>query len=520
MKYSYIIIYIVAIVLVGACAGTPGGAGRKNDAAASESLTRRAWEMRRVGEPVDSIIAVQKEAVDQLRKGESPDNPVEVLEQMGYLYNIAGDYAAALRYYEEATDTMKAHPLSERNDGAIQLFGDLSSLYAFLGMTEQAMAYSDSAVAESRRQGGIMLSDVYRFRAGIHELENDVPGAMRCYGQALAAVDNGAARSDRDMLRAMILGERAHLLINAYPDDPDSVALAVSILEKVVGYDDFDTTDRVYALGLGYVKQGKVDKGIPLLKEAAESYRHQEDIERINVANTALLETYAQYNMCSELSALVPQYIEDADSMIRREHASALIGAMVKYDIRSTEDRNRILTLQLEVEHEKKLIFYSIMGAVILASLCAVVIFYQRSRLLNQKRLLQQKELEGLSESNDQLNRRVDVLEKDLSAGMNSNSSLLSDPQLITGKEEGRFRRAFNVVFPEFIPLLKRDYPRLTPNDELLCMLLYLKHTTEEISVYLGISKASVNSARYRLRIKFSLPKDMDLDTFITDRPV
>lgn len=68
--------------------------------------------------------------------------------------------------------------------------------------------------------------------------------------------------------------------------------------------------------------------------------------------------------------------------------------------------------------------------------------------------------------------------------------------------------------------MLKQDYPRLTPNDELLCMLLYLKHTTEEISIYLGISKASVNSARYRLRTKFMLPKDIELDTFIAERSV
>lgn len=401
------------------------------------------------------------------------------------LYNIAGDYASALKYYEEATDSLKAHSIDERNDGAIQLFGDLSSLYAFLGMPEQALAFSDSAIVEIRRQDGAMLSDVYRFRAGIYELDDKVAEAM-----------------------------------NAYPDNRDSVALAVSILENTVEYDEFDTADRVYALGLGYVKQGKTDRGIALLQEAADSYRRQEDMERIHVANTALLEVYARHGMCRELQALVPQYIEDAERAAQEEQSSALISAMVKYDIKSTEDRNHILMLQLEVEQEKKLIIYGIAFVVIIILLGFAVIFWQRSRLLNQKRLLQQKELEGLGESNDMLNKRVGILEKDLTAGMNSNSSILSDPQLITGKEEGRFRRAFNVLFPNFIPLLKKDYPRLTPNDELLCMLLYLKHTTEEVSIYLGISKASVNSARYRLRTKFALPKDMELDTFIAGRSV
>ena len=125
-----------------------------------------------------------------------------------------------------------------------------------------------------------------------------------------------------------------------------------------------------------------------------------------------------------------------------------------------------------------------------------------------------------LQESKEQLSERVDVLEQDLSAGMNSNSHILSKPQLITGTEEGKFRRAFNVLFPHFISKLKQDYPKITANDELLCMLIYLKHTSEEISVYLGISRASVNSARYRLRMKFALPKDVDLDSFIVAREV
>lgn len=490
-----------------------------------ESLTLKAWKMRRDGEPVDSIITVQRLAVEELRNGLSDDNPVEVLEQMGFFYNIAGDYESAIKFYKEATDSMRRSP--QRNEGAIQLFGDISSLYAYLGMTELALQYNDSAVAESRRQNGIMMSDVYRFRASIFENDNNVAEAMTCYDKAIDAVENGETRVDKDLLKAMILSEKAHLMINAYHDERDSIDKAVKILEETMKYKDIDTTDRIYALGLGYVKQGKTDKGIRLLQEAAESYRRQEDIERVNVANTALLELYARHGMYQELASLVPRYIADSDSMIRKEHAQALIGEMVRHNIRSTEDRNRILTLQIEIERKKKVIQLGITLAIVFIFLCCVIIFYQRNRLLNQKRMLQEQELRKLNESNtilhesnSMLNERLNVLEKDLSAGMNSNSSILADPQLITGKEEGQFRRAFNVLFPNFISLLKQDYPRLTPNDELLCMLLYLRHTTEEISVYLGISKASVNSARYRLRTKFSLPKNVELDSFIAERDI
>lgn len=514
-----LLVFITLSYLFLSCSDNKPTAGLDNTVS-SESLTRKAWNMRRVGKPVDEIITVQKQAVAQMRDGRSSDDPVEILEQMGYLYNIHGDYSLALKFYQEATDSLNSVPLDKRNDGAIQLFGDLSSLYSCLGMTELAIEYSDSAIVESMRQNGKMLSDVYRFRAGIYEEENDVKEAMRCYRLALKAVDNGASRTDKDILKALILGEMASLSINAYPDNMDSVNHAVTVLEKTLEYDDFDTTNRICALGLGYLKQGKTDKGIPLIKKAAESYREQNDLERVDMANRTLLATYARQGMIEDLRNLVPIYLQNADSMINLMQSDALIGAMVKYDIKSIEDKNRILTLQLEVEREHKTINYGVALFIIIALFCCSVIFYQRSRLLTQKKLLQEKKLKELNESNTMLNQRVDVLEKDLSASINSNNIILSEPQLITGKEEGRFRRAFSVLYPEFIPLLKEDFPKITPNDELLCMLLYLKHTTDEISIYLGISKASVNSARYRLRNKFSLPKDMDLDNFIIERKV
>ena len=49
-------------------------------------------------------------------------------------------------------------------------------------------------------------------------------------------------------------------------------------------------------------------------------------------------------------------------------------------------------------------------------------------------------------------------------------------------------------------------------------MLIYMKYRSEEIALSLGISKQSVNSARYRLRKKLDLPKETDLDAFLTSR--
>ena len=117
MRYHLI---LAIFIILASCSNHQIENSKKIEPADKKSLTRRAWEMRRDGEPMDTIIKLQEKAVEQLRNGESGDNPVEVLEQMGFFYNIGGDLSAALKYYKEAADSLKTQPLSKRNDGEIQ----------------------------------------------------------------------------------------------------------------------------------------------------------------------------------------------------------------------------------------------------------------------------------------------------------------------------------------------------------------------------------------------------------------
>ena len=54
-----------------------------------------------------------------------------------------------------------------------------------------------------------------------------------------------------------------------------------------------------------------------------------------------------------------------------------------------------------------------------------------------------------------------------------------------------KFRKSFAALYPRFLLGLRHDYPSLTPNDELVCMLIYLKQSTDEISQL-------ILSAKYR----------------------
>ncbi|EFR53586.1 hypothetical protein BFAG_02281 [Bacteroides fragilis 3_1_12] len=65
------------------------------------------------------------------------------------------------------------------------------------------------------------------------------------------------------------------------------------------------------------------------------------------------------------------------------------------------------------------------------------------------------------------------------------------------------------------MPALRCQCPELTRNDELLCMLILLNQSTDEIALALGISRASVNSGRSRIRKKLGLGKDESLEAYL-----
>lgn len=66
-----------------------------------------------------------------------------------------------------------------------------------------------------------------------------------------------------------------------------------------------------------------------------------------------------------------------------------------------------------------------------------------------------------------------------------------------------------------FYKQLKAAYPKLTKTDIRLCSLIRLKIDSYEIATLQNISLASLNTSRYRLRNKFNLSSDENLDSFI-----
>ena len=77
------------------------------------------------------------------------------------------------------------------------------------------------------------------------------------------------------------------------------------------------------------------------------------------------------------------------------------------------------------------------------------------------------------------------------------------------------FVALFDRLHPMFFSRLQAAYPTLNAHDLRLIAMLKLNLSTKEISVLLGISAQSANTARYRLRKRLELSPDAALESFL-----
>ena len=171
--------------------------------------------------------------------------------------------------------------------------------------------------------------------------------------------------------------------------------------------------------------------------------------------------------------------------------------------------------LQAELRtRQQRIILISVIGLLVVAGLAVFMIM--RSRNHKQKQQLTQQNIDTLLAERIALNTKIEELNRRHTVSNPDTNPFEALPAILLEKEdEKRFRKSFNDLHPGFIDNLRKKYPDLTSGNELLCMLIALRRRNEEIALALGISRNSVATSRYRLRTRFNLPKDVDLNDFI-----
>lgn len=79
-----------------------------------------------------------------------------------------------------------------------------------------------------------------------------------------------------------------------------------------------------------------------------------------------------------------------------------------------------------------------------------------------------------------------------------------------------QFQMYFKNVYPEFMDNLLLAYPKLTPEELKLCHFLRMNMSSKEIAAITNKEMHSIDIARYRLRKKFDLDRDVKFNEFLS----
>ena len=485
----------------------------------TQSKHELASDMKVNNVPMSQRIAMQQEAVDDLRKGKSKESAYGVLSKMGYFLCRSGNYVDGLKYLLEANDSLKTmDPDSINAEEAVKLTGNLSNLYARLGLYDEALAKSREAISLCFEKEINLLPDLWRMRGNIFNIHQMADSAIACFDKALEASKALPEEKDSSLRHLHIIANedtRAWFFIENQDYAPDSILPAINTLEKNLNDYPHNYSTNMLLIGRGYVLLGNVEKGLPMMEKAVELFREKEDTESVEFGLRFLAMSYAETGN-RKLNDIYMETIALHDTLAKRSRDNELMGKDFQY--RTMELKSDVELLNAKLYNTRQHIIYLTLVALIV--IAATVTFFI-SRRRQHKAILQQKEqsISSLISDRIALNSQIEKLnEKLLSQTDDDGSNIVLNPLLLDKENEISFRKMFSEIYPGFIENLRMDFKGITTSNELLCMLIKLHKSNEEISLALGISRESVVTARYRLRNRFKLPKETDLNEFIQNR--
>ena len=92
----------------------------------------------------------------------------------------------------------------------------------------------------------------------------------------------------------------------------------------------------------------------------------------------------------------------------------------------------------------------------------------------------------------------------------------LSNQTILTEEDWDRFRSLFEKIFPLFFQRLKNKAADITMAEQRMAALTRLQLTSRQMASMLGISVDSVHKTRQRLRKRFDLANDANLEQYIS----
>ena len=144
----------------------------------------------------------------------------------------------------------------------------------------------------------------------------------------------------------------------------------------------------------------------------------------------------------------------------------------------------------------------------------------QEKILMGQEVASAQDQLRMFTENVIQKTNLIEKLEtqvkgKEVNAEQQSLISELTQQTILTEQDWYKFKSLFEKIYAGFFTNLKDKFPDITVAEQRMAALTRLQLTTRQIASMLGISSDSVHKSRQRLRQRFQVGPETNLEQLV-----
>lgn len=279
-------------------------------------------------------------------------------------------------------------------------------------------------------------------------------------------------------------------------------------------------------------KTGKTTDAIALLNKAIAEATTSGQKDAIASGHNALYRIYRDAGDYEKALASYQKYKDGRDSLYNEEKTKTISELNIKYETEKKEKQIVALNLEKKLESTRKTEYLIISAILLIAGTIIILLLTDRnrkSRLLIEKVKLELKDnkhhLESFTNNLIAKNKFIEELERKINevaavaktkqVKENEYISDLYQFKILTEDDWLEFKMRFDKAYPGYINKLRERFPELAPGEQRQFLLIRLNVDNKECANMLGISVDSVKKNRYRLKKRFNLAEEDNLDEFV-----
>ena len=436
------------------------------------------------------------EAADIFHKYGDELREADALIKIGMGFGVLEDYWSAIEYYESAIKLYRKHQDKHWENFAIQKIAQ-----AYLSMNDLTKADSiiDYSLQLSDSLGAIQtLSEGYDVKGEIFFAKGEYNRAIEYFQKALKTNEDAA----------------------------DSTFIA---------------TEHI-SIGRCYQQLGLSDKAMNSYLSVLPISLKMDVKENLKTIYANVSELYEHSGNEGQAFNYYKKYVNVKDSIYNNEKSRLIADMQTKYDTDRKEKeialQNQTITILEQKAEIQELIRMRLIVSIVVVVIFFLLGFYVLWLRMKKNKLKQEIENERLTFELDLKKRELtthtlhiiqknellenlqskvtELKQKDVNHGSSYNqiTRLINTNRLIE-RDWGNFKSVFEQVHPDFFTKLKSLYANISANELRMAAMMKMNLNTKEMASILNITPESVKKARYRMRKKFDLVAESNVQEYL-----